>query len=745
MKKVFNVLIVSVIAVMIAGTLLQKQLGPTSAQVFIYHTPWFMALWILLLLVDVVLLVKQKLYRRKSVLMLHVAMGFIVIGMVMTTFTAKSGRLTLEEGKRAHEFVLRGQNQRTARLPFDVELIDFEIDTYPGTQAPQDFRSEIRFVDADASAKQAIISMNHIGRYKSYRFYQSSYDPSGRVTLTVAHDPWGITLTYIGYVLLLVSFVCFFFEKNSRFRGLLFELKSGRVATLVVLFCLLLPQVQAANAQSKPHTLSRSSANKMGQLYVMYNDRVCPLQTLAKDFTMKMYGAPTYKGFTSEQVLAGWLFYPSEWFDEPMVKVKGDAVQEALGLDGKYARISDFIDPLGNYRLEQGLSLPREDARRSKFLAADEKYNLVLMLNRGQLLKIFPVMDSLDILQWYSQADPLPPSIQGQEYLFIRQYLNYAGELVQTHDDAAFDELIAKTLIYQKKNAGENLPAEGRMRAERLTNRLAVGRPVAMGCVLLGLLLFGYSMVCLARRRDMNKYVCIIGMVLMAIMTLYLLLLFVLRWVVAEHVPMSNGYETMSFLALCVSTFALVLYRRHPMALPFGLLMTGFALLVAMMGGATPSVTRLMPVLSSPLLSIHVAVIMFAYALLAFVMLNGLAAIGLFIYWRVRRQSPQWDLLQRLSAVGQLLLYPAVMLLAVGIFVGAVWANISWGTYWSWDPKEVWALITLLIYATPLHNQYLTSRDHPMRFQLFAVLAFLSVLMTYFGVNLILGGMHSYA
>ena len=236
-----------------------------------------------------------------------------------------------------------------------------------------------------------------------------------------------------------------------------------------------------------------------------------------------------------------------------------------------------------------------------------------------------------------------------------------------------------------------------------------------------------------------------LGVVLLCLLSVYLLCLFVVRWCVAGHIPMSNGYETMLFLALCMAVLGLLFSRRHPIFVSGGLLLAGFALLVAMMGGANPSVTHLMPVLASPLLCMHVAVIMTAYALLAFIMLNGLAALGLAGGSKLLKKSPADEALERLQLISQLMLYPAVFLLAIGIFIGAVWANVSWGTYWSWDPKEVWALITLMVYLIPLHSDFFTDENRPMRFHLYTIFAFLSVLMTYFGVNFLLGGMHSYA
>ena len=202
---------------------------------------------------------------------------------------------------------------------------------------------------------------------------------------------------------------------------------------------------------------------------------------------------------------------------------------------------------------------------------------------------------------------------------------------------------------------------------------------------------------------------------------------------------MAGSFDSMNLLALSIGVIALLMARKYEMALPAGLLMSGFVLLVQMMGGANPPVTHLMPVLSSPLLSLHVTVIMIAYALLFFVMLNGISAVIVRI-----TQPDNITYMERLQNVSMIMLYPAVALLAAGIFIGAVWANISWGNYWSWDPKEVWALITLLVYSAPLHFKIWKSFQKPLFFHIYGIVAFMSVLITYFGVNLILGGIHAY-
>lgn len=744
MSKINRWIIILLLLLMAAGTVLEMNKGAAFVQSHLYQTPWFMALWLALAITAAVVLFRAKVYRRWPTLGIYISFALIILGMTVTTFTAKSGNMTLRKGERSSTFVSEDHPSKSWKTPFQVELVNFEVVFYPGSQAPQDFQSVVRFHQGTTVSNNVLISMNNIGRYKNYRFYQADYDAEGNVVLTVTSDPWGIGLNYAGYALLLLSFVCFFFEKKGPFRRLLSEISHQRAVTTVGLLLFLVAFTTTASAQ--PRTLPKESADKFGQMYVMYKNRVCPVQTLAKDFTTKLYGAPTYKGLTPEQVLSGWVFYFSEWCQEPMIKVKGDAVRQAMALSGKYARLVDFMDGEGNYRLENGMNLPMDDPNRAKFRGAYEKFNLVKMLYNGQLLKLFPIKDSVGEIQWFSQSDPLPEHVLGQEYLFIRQYLNYGGELAQTGNYAAFDTLMLKTLIYQKKHLGELAPKAYKIAAERFGNRYGVGRPMAMGSVLLGLLFFAYAMVCLAGSKSIHRGVRVAGRVAMGLLALYLLALFITRWVAAGHVPMSNSYETMLFMALCVTVIALIFGRRQPFALPFGLMMAGFAILVAMMRGANPSITLLMPVLASPLLCLHVAVIMLSYAILAFVMLNGLAALFLSLYWKLRQRPQQEEVLLRLSRIGNVLLYPAVFLLAIGIFVGAVWANVSWGTYWTWDPKEVWALITMMVYAYPLHRQIIQRPDwRPLRFHVFAVLAFLCVIITYFGVNLLLGGMHSYA
>ena len=347
-----------------------------------------------------------------------------------------------------------------------------------------------------------------------------------------------------------------------------------------------------------PRTLPAAQAETFGRLYVMHNDRVCPMQTLAIDFTTKLYGKATYRGLSAEQVLCGWIFFYNDWSQEPMFKIKGSAVQKILGIDGRYASLNDFITPDATNKLQASIdSLPFNHPLRQKLLAADEKYNLISMLYSGKLLKIFPLQSPMGGISWYSQADELPPTINDTaEYLFIRKYMSYAQELVAFGDMDGLETLFAKTLAFQQQRAGSAMPSQGKIRAERMYNRLSSGRWLAMACITLGLLFFAYSLFRMGRGKPMHRWVRVCAVLWVALLTAFLIMIFVLKWIAGGHVPMAGGFDSMNLMAIAIGIVVLVACRRYETALPIGMMAMGFVQLVAMIGGSNPPITNLMPV-----------------------------------------------------------------------------------------------------------------------------------------------------
>lgn len=725
------------VCVLMAATCAEKVWGTSFVVRHVYGSPWFVVCWALTAVAGIGYLWRRRVQQRRAVFLFHLSLVWILLGALVTHVWGLQGRVHLRQGKAVEAFTL--SDGRTAAFPFRLSLEEFRVEYYAGTSAPKDFVSRFTLA-ADDKAYQGEVSMNRIFRHEGYRFYQSGYDSDGQgVTLSVACDPWGIGLTYAGYALLLLSALAFFLEPQSGFRRLLRHpsLRAAGVAGLL----LAAPFVRAT--EDLPRTLPRETAASFGRLYVYYNDRVCPLQTLAKDFTMKLCGKPMYRGLTAEQVLTGWFFYYDDWKQEPCIRVKNADVRRLLGVKVKQVSLQDFFGPEG-YRLDAEALAGASSADAKAVGEANEKFSLVSSVATGAAWRIFPYTppSSADVsrLEWLSLADRLPRDMPLEEGAFVRGAMNYVAEQVARKDFAEVERLVGKIRRYQQREGGALLPSALRFRAERVYNRLNDSLPLAVASVVLGLFSFVYSVRCLMFRRRERKGVRGAQLCVLGLLACWLLGLMVLRGLVSGHLPMSNGHETMHLLAFCAALLTLVFHRRLPLALPFGFLVCGLALVVSMLGERNPQVGQLMPVLASPLLSVHVAVIMLAYALLAFVMLNGVAALVLLAS---RRECEAQ--VERLQVVSRLLLYPAVFLLAAGIFIGAVWANVSWGRYWGWDPKEVWALVTMLVYALALHPASLPCFRRPLFFHVFCVAAFLCVLVTYFGVNFLLGGMHSYA
>lgn len=678
MKRLILIIYVTLVVVLAVATFVEQARGTAFIGAHVYHTHWFVLLWGVLAVCTVVVCWRMRLWRRVPVLLLHGSFLVILGGALLTFVWGEQGYVHLEEGKTTDRFVVQ-DSRHLLPLPFSLRLDSFRIVCYPGTEAPADYVSYIHVSGNGRESQKASVSMNRIFSCGGYRFYQSSYDPDGRGSwLSVNHDPWGIGVTYAGYALLGLSMLWVLCSRGGEFRRLLRH-PLLRMGGFLVLFLLLGTTMQAA--ERKLPVLNLKQADSLASVQVIYHDRVVPFNTLARDFVLKLTGKPAYKGLEPEQVIGGWLLHPEVWKDEPMIRIKSAALRRRLGLESDFARLSDLFDGQ-TYRLQaywdasdnhSGELSPLDKA----IVETDEKVGLILMLQQGTLIR------------------PLP-------------------------DDGSVARL-----------------PEAKVRAELLYNRIPFSQVLFMFNLTVGLLAFAVLLYRGMRRaaadsrmlRGLERFFTGALWAALAFQSLG----YALRWYIGGRVPLSNGYETMQFLALATLLLACLFRRRFPFTLPFGFLLSGFALLVSYLGQMNPQITPLMPVLVSPWLSSHVSLIMMSYALFAFMMLNGVLALC------VRREA------LRLMLLSRLLLYPAVFFLGAGIFLGAIWANVSWGHYWSWDPKEVWALVTFMVYAVPFHAGSLSRLRKPLFFHVYMMVAFLTVLMTYFGVNYVLGGMHSYA
>lgn len=718
MKKIIAFVYVALLVVMATATFVENSQGTDYAHSVIYGSWWFCALWALLVVLGIAYLVRRRV-RHVGTLAIHASFVVILIGALLTHLTSRRGMIHLRVGQEVSSYVIAdGNSTRQVKLPFSLRLQQFDTQYHAGTDAAADYASRFIITDGDRQ-EQAAVSMNHICKHRSFRFYQADYDPDGKGSvLSVNSDPWGIPITYLGYGLLFLSLIWMLIDPRGPYRRLL-----RGIATLLLFV--------AMPASAQP-TMPKETADKFGQVCILYNGRICPVQTYALDFCKKVHGSRTYKGLTPEQVLAGWVFYGEQWSREPFIKVKGSTLREETGLP-VYASLSDFFDQFG-YRLGptvQDYYQGANDKLHKQAAETDDNIMLAMQLMQGGTLKMLPYTDK-GKTTWYSPVDSLPKTMEEQHALYIRSVMPLIAEDVHNERWDRVNVFFDKMLRYQEVSAGSSMPSKTQYRAERLYNAVPFATILFMVNLTLGFLALFYAMARMARRRGIRAIdIALPSLLLLSFLALTLTL--ALRWIVSGHIPMGNGYETMLTVAWFVELLSLIVARRFPIVLVFGFLLSGFFLLVSHINQMDPAIGQMMPVLNSPLLSIHVSIIMMSYALISLTFICGL--MGLLM-------PSQAGNMQTLS---RLFLYPAITTMGLGIFIGAIWANVSWGTYWSWDSKETWALITFMIYAIALHTQSLPALAKPRNYHVFMVLAFLSLVMTYFGVNYFLTGMHSYA
>lgn len=722
-------LAVVIILVMAAATCVENMRGADFVSANVYGTWWFVLLWAALAFISLIYMLKAGLQKRLQVFFLHISFLVILAGALTTYLTSERGSVHLRKGETVTAFT--SADSTSCDLGFALTLNDFEVEYYPGTDSPMDYVSHL-----DADGARVDVSMNNIGRFRGFRFIQAGYDNDMLgSSLRVLYDPWGIALTYIGYALLLFSMVVLLCGRSTQL--LMWYRKALASNSLKVVALLLFLGLPLSAGAAEPRRIDRDVTDAFAKIAVYYNGRVCPVNTVAVDFVTKLSGKASWHDYDADEIFAGWTFNSSAWESVPMIRIKDKVAQKALGIKGQWASYNDFWNSLNVYKLKSPLEAAYRDgdADMVKHLRdADEKFNVIRMFYNGGLLRMFPYTGPDGRVSWLAPGQKdVDLDLPEKEWNFVRRSMDYLTESVSASDNARAVEIAGKIIDYQRVRASQIMPSELRLNLERVYNALNSSRWQVMLYLTLSLLLAICFSLGVADRRDK-----MFGYAIIAVMALHLTVLLVLRWIVSGHVPLSNGFETMQFMAWSVLVLTLLMHSKFPIVIGFGPLLASFAMLVAMIGSGSPQITPLMPVLHSPLLSVHVMVIMFSYALFAMMMLVGIQGL-------ICHRRRDYARSESLAALSHLMLYPAVFLLTAGIFIGAVWANVSWGRYWSWDPKEVWALITMLIYMAPFHSSSIKCFRSTKFFHFYCILAFLSVLITYFGVNFLLGGMHSYA
>ncbi len=745
-KRIIYILYILILICMATATIVEKNQGTDYVHAHYYGAWWFVLIWSALAALGTFYIIKRKV-KRISILSLHLSFLIILIGALLTHISAKRGFIHLRIGQPTNTYYVSNDDQNSVgmqeeKLPFSLKLNKFETKMYDGTNAIADYSSFFTVIDGNEQSED-MVSMNNIFSHRSYRFYQASYDEDGKGSmLSINSDPYGIPVTYTGYALLFLSLIWMLIDPKGSYRRLLESPLLKKGALLIVL---LLAFGQRMSAQS---VLPKETAEKFGEMNMLYNDRICPVQTFALDFCKKIYGSRSYKGLTAEQVLTGWIFYGEEWNKEPFIKVKRGDLKETLALPD-YCTLNNFFNKdMGGYIIGpyvQEYYNGAQDKFHQQAADIDGKLQLIMELRRGSLLKVLPYTFIKNVhgtntasripagtTTWFAPTDKLPKTVEAQHALYITNVFPLIYNDVKAGNFSRVNEFFVKMKRYQEVSAGNSLPSSIQYKAERINNAFPFATILFMANLTLGIIALFYTIYRLTKKHTV-KFLDYALPILLCISFLTLTLGIILRWIISGNVPMSNGYETMLSVAWFVQLVSILVQFRVRMVMVFGFLLSGFFLLVSHINQMDPAIGQMMPVLNSPLLSMHVSVIMMSYALLSLTFICGIMSIFL------RSHGEELQVLSRLF------LYPALTTMGIGIFIGAIWANVSWGTYWSWDSKETWALITFMIYAVAVHTQTLPIFRKPLAYHIYMTLAFLSIIMTYFGVNYFLTGMHSYA
>jgi cytochrome c-type biogenesis protein CcsB len=640
-------------------------------------------------------------------------------------------------------------------LPFSIFLRDFQIERYPGSMSPSSYASEITLKDPTKAIERPFrIFMNNILKYNGYRFFQSSFDQDEKGTvLSVNKDYWGTMISYLGYFLMALGMVFTVFLKGSRFQTLIklsSKLQNKRQTARILLIGVLLSGISwTANSASNDRHI-----DEFGKLLVQdHQGRIEPVSTLASDLLRKIAKTDHWEGMNSVEFFLDMSANPDKWKSIPLIKVSNPELKKTLGISGDMISFSQIFDQSGSYRLNDLVqeSYNKKQTLRNKFdkeiMNVDERVNICYKIFMGDFLKIFPVPNDAR-KSWVAYSE-LPPTMKKEELDFASKILPMYFEAYNSSTVSGNwskpEEMLGYIKKYQTTYGADIIPSKTKINLEILYNEWDIFGKLAKVYALFGLILLIFHFLIIFKPSARFDKSIKAGTAMVFLAFVFYTLGLLARWYIAGHAPWSNGYETMIYIGWATSLSGFVFMKRSPISLAVTAMLTSIILFVAGMSWMNPEITNLVPVLKSYWLVVHVAIITASYGFLAMGALLGILNLVLMIL-RSKKNEQNIDFtILEVSYIIEMALIVGLLMLTIGSFIGGVWANESWGRYWGWDPKETWALVTVLVYSIILHLRKIPGLKSVFSLSALAVVGLASVLMTFFGVNYYLSGMHSYA
>jgi cytochrome c-type biogenesis protein CcsB len=658
-------------------------------------------------------------------------------------------------------------------LPFKIQLNDFIGKKYPGTEKSfSSFESQVTVQESPKNF-DARIYMNHVLDHKGYRFFQSSYDPDEKGTiLSVNHDFWGTGITYIGYFLLFFAMMSIMFTKHSRFADLKRKLevvkskKAKLTAIITLLFCLtgfaqdhknIAPSEKQIDSLLEKYKVSEIHAEKFGRVIIQdLGGRMKPVNTFSSELLRKVSHSNTYKNMNSDQVFLSMTQFSSIWYEVPLIYItpKNDSIRKIIGIDVKqeYARFINFFDVKGNYKLSRYLEDAYKAANPNQFekdfIETDKKVNLMNSALSGSILKIFPVPNH-DNNKWVSYPELGGAKIEGKDSLFTKQILNiYFSSLSNaalTNNYKEPDFYLGGLVKYQNKYGGAIIPSQDKISSEILYNKYNLLQKLPYWYMFASILMLFFVIFKIFKEgKILNILVNTMHVVIGLLFVLHTATL-IARWYISGHAPWSNAYEAIVYVAWATMFFGLAFDIKSKLTVASAAFVAAMILAAAYANWIDPEIANLQPVLNSYWLMIHVAVIVASYGPFALGMILGLVALILIFFTNNQNKEKMALNIKEITYINEMSLTIGLVMLTIGNFLGGQWANESWGRYWGWDPKETWALISIMVYAFVIHARFVPALRGKWIFNLMSMFAFLSILFTYYGVNFHLTGLHSYA
>ena len=683
------------------------------------------------------------------------------------------------------EFVVGGLNfnirygAKVYDLPFSIKLNDFIADKYPGSEnSYSSFASEVTVIDDKPFDFR--IFMNNILNHQGYRFFQASFDPDEQGTiLSVNKDALGTFVTYLGYILLYIGLMAIMFARFTRFdflRNQILKVKKQKQKLTTVLLLLtslnlfsqtndshlhVKTEVEIIDSILRKNIVPKDEALKFGNIVIQdISGRMMPVNTFASEFLRKLSKKDYYSEFDANQIFLSIQESPLLWYNIPVIYLKmkkGDSIRSIIGVDKskKHVSLVDFFTERGEYKLAPYL----EDAYKAQvptgyqkeFKETDQRVNLLYNMIEGNSLKLFPIPND-DNNKWTTPKENIenPSLVKDSLYSnFIntgfKTYLYMLNEDKIMNEFSQSSNILQGILSAQYKFGGDVMLSPEKIEAEVLYNKYDIFKKLFSWYLYAGTFLFIVLIIQIFKNnRLINISINVFKVAIIFLFVLHTLSL-IWRWYISGHAPWSDAYESMIYVAWATMFFGLAFGRKSDLTLASTTFIVSMILMIAHWSWMDPAIANLQPVLDSYWLMIHVAVIVGSYGPFALSMILGFVSLFLMILTNSSNRQIMKLNIKELTLINEMSLTVGLVMLTIGNFLGGMWANESWGRYWGWDPKETWALISIMVYAFVLHMRLIPGLKSRFVYSIASILSFASILMTYFGVNFYLAGLHSYA